>query len=453
MMKEIVSTVRMVAILREMHYPISVEVAIPYSDGSYRDTFNPYPDSFFVERIVEAAMLADRCGIPSHLFRVSLKDMVGELSAEKARELIPAILDGLRANNLTTELGLHLHDTGLALPALVESISICQKQNWRINVDTVGGKDTGFVNTVDLITTLDKKGISLGITQKQMQLLKEIENRQEELADDFKAARVPDYFSGEDLRRYAIPGGGEASFVNAAIASGFPALLGLSETESLHVLGLALRAVGKIMGHAFPVTPGFQNKQIAAFNLVTNMCKSSAFQAGQRELIERMIAKELSDEEVKGYFLKNLNPVVAEFLRGEMPAPVHPVVRQQLGYRSGLLTDNLKSLLPKAKDVVRELQREGEIPASEAAFDSSVARALIVGPTQFALRIKDPALFREVHPEGLRNRKEWEHLKVRANEIFLTGVPRREAEIGARAEQHFGTKSKSWSGLVLRRGR
>jgi pyruvate carboxylase len=449
-LKEVASTVRMVATLRDQGYPVSVEIAIPYSNGEGRDTFNPYPDQFFIERVIEAADIGKAHGIPTHAFKISLKDMVGELRKGQAGNLIGKMIDALRSKGYSNPLELHLHDTGFALDAYVDAINVCRQENWLLGVDTVGGDNSGFVNTIQLIDTLRDSHIDVGISKEQLEILHTIDAIQNQLRDLYAPARSPEIFSGDDLRRYAIPGGGEASFINAVKSGGFASLLGLSEIDAMHVAGTALMAVGKLMGHALPVTPGFQNKQIAALNFINNMVTNNRTARGNREQTEKALLSSLSEQEVNDLFLNNLNPVVREFLRGEMPTNVHPAILKALGKRDGLLTDAQTSQLPSAQTVVAELQKQGFVDANESAYRSAVARALIHGPNEFAALQKKPHLGREPDPSLFKTAAEWEIAKKRIPAIRSAGIPDPYAQTAVLAERFFGKQHdpKTWQLLL-----
>ena len=77
-----------------------------------------------------------------------------------------------------------------------------------------------------------------------------------------------------------------------------------------------------------------------------------------------ILSIELNDEQIESLFLKNLSPVVKEFLRGEMSAPVHPVIRRILGRRVDSPVKEIPSKLPQAEKIVAALLAEGRIKAT-----------------------------------------------------------------------------------------
>ncbi len=351
-LKEVESSLEIIAKLRGKGYPVTAEVAIPYSQGK------EYPDTFFVDRIIGAAKLADKYGIPASAFRVSLKDMVGELNAEDAARIVRKVIEGLQQENLNIELGLHLHDTGLACEAYVAAIKVCQELAWPISIDTVEGKDTGFASIIAVDKALGGEG--LGLTSAQRIVLNKMAAEMDAVQEAYKPRRVQVALTGEELRRYKIPGGGLASFEAAVQSMDLADKLGLSHIEAMRIAGTALIAVGHIMGHPFAVTPGFQNKQIAALNLLSNMIDGGYLKAGMGyDGVEAAVLAELTDEQVQNYFLKGLAPAVQNFLKGDMPTAMRSVVRDTVGYRQGLLTDGLVSQLTKTTDEVKALQKKG----------------------------------------------------------------------------------------------
>ena len=199
------------------------------------------------------------------------------------------------------------------------------------------------------------------------------------VAEKYSVRRVESLFSGHELRDFDIPGGGFASFSEAVKNAGIASKLDLSERDALLLAGNGLKAVAKLMGYPFAVTPGFQNKQIAALNLINNMIKEGTkLKPGMPidDMIKNLL-QELSDKEVETLFLQNLSKVVEEFLQGEMPADtlrkmgiettaqVHPVIRNKLGRREKLLTETAKSKLEAARKVVEKLDKEGLIKPTQ----------------------------------------------------------------------------------------
>jgi hypothetical protein len=166
------------------------------------------------------------------------------------------------------------------------------------------------------------------------------------IADQYSVRRAQKDISGEALRRYQIPGGGFASFMEAVRVAGFATKLGISEKQAANLAGIALTSVGAVMGYPFAVTPGFQNKQISAFNLLTNMIAQGVITDDLPfdvlfETVETIFTKGDAPEtevRINTLFLPGLPPKIIRFLSGEMPAEaavhrdndvigVHPCVR------------------------------------------------------------------------------------------------------------------------------
>lgn len=400
-LKEVDATIRKVVELRQRGYPVTAEIAIPYSNGIGADRnnpgFNPYPDEFFVNRVIEAARKLRDSGIPLHLARVSLKDMVGEMDATTAERLTGEIVKALKAEGIRIPFGLHLHDTGLAAKAYAAAIEVCQRENWPITVDTVEGHNTGFASTLEVDRCLRERQQEAGVPQvgldlapEQRQELEKIGEIIDAVQEAYKLRRVPVDLSGEDLRRFKIPGGGFASFVEAVKKKGFDAQLGISTKEAVRLVGEGLIAVGVLMGYPFAVTPGFQNKQIAALHLVEKLIKAGRIRGGMsyEEMVEALHAVRGREEDIRDLFVNGLPDAVRKFLTSQMPQESLPqelieekgefvdrnrvskasflAVRKAIPLHPGLITDGVPSkLLPNddpkkdIKKTVKALYKEG----------------------------------------------------------------------------------------------
>ena len=372
--KEVKSTIEIVKQLQDLGYKVGIEVAVPYSNGvgynHQEPNENVYSDQLFIDKIIASAKIIKEQNIPAHLCHISLKDMTGELSKENAARLIPNIIDALDKQGLKIPLGLHLHDTGLAADAYVAAITACKSRNWPISIDTVEGKETGFVSAIDLHQRLEKEGINL-LNQEQISKLKEIESLSNKVAQQYDLIRVKEDLQGAELREFRIAGGAYASFSKAVKDANFSQKLAISERESLLLAGNALNAVGVVMGYPFGVTPGFQNKQIAAINYLHNLVnqgvvtKDMDFAQMKTEILtslnKNFVNQEAEKEAIETLFLSGLNDTVREFLRGEMPHQVNSVISQNLGKRTGVLTDGKISDLANKQKLVQDLQQEGLI--------------------------------------------------------------------------------------------
>ena len=346
---------------------------MPYSNGlgyNYKKpNENVYPDEFFINKIIDSVNLLKEQGIPDNLCYLSLKDMTGELSAETAPRLIPKIIKALRGSRCLITFGLHLHNTGIAPAAYAAAIKACKNENWPISVDIVEGKGTGFVSAIELNEELKKIDINL-LNDKQISEFKKMEKLSDKVAEDYKLIKVTEDLSGEELRKFRIPGGAYTSFSKAIKEAGFSQTLGISEEDSMLLAGNALNAVGVVMGVPFGVTPGFQNKQIAAINYLHNLINKKVIGKGMscQYMIDEVLtslnknstekkAIEQESKNIKEFFLHNLNDNVKEFLKGTMPSPVHPTVLENIN----VSTSEKESHLEKYKELVKRLQKEGKI--------------------------------------------------------------------------------------------
>ncbi|MGA2655002.1 MAG: hypothetical protein ABSF18_03360 [Gammaproteobacteria bacterium] len=402
---EMKSTLKIIAKLRRgeykdelgnnVEYLINAETAIPYGNGPF------YPKEIYLKKVEDSYNALLAAGLPINESRISLKDMIGQLDAKAVRELLPDIINKLKElqKDKGTEIpiGLHLHDTGCALEAYVEAIKICKQElDYPIVIDTVecdaykpeytgenAYKNTGFVSLRDLNQACLAQGIDLGIKPSQLTKLDKMGEIAKRVAENYSVRRVESLFSGEELRDFDIPGGAFASFSEAVKNAGIAAKLDLSERDALLLAGNGLKAVAKLMGYPFAVTPGFQNKQIAALNLINNMIEAKLLQTDQPfDKMKQDLLKDLSDTEVEKLFLQNLSKVVEEFLQGEMPADtlrrmgiettaqVHPKIREKLGRREKLLTETVKSKLAEARKVVEKLDQEGLIKPTQTQIEA-----------------------------------------------------------------------------------
>jgi acetyl/propionyl-CoA carboxylase alpha subunit len=492
--EELRFTAEKIAQLRKKGHNVTLEIGIPYSNGEGIEP-NPYPDEFFVNKFIEAAKLAKDCGLPPSTFRIGLKDMVGELSDENATRLVTKIIKALKDENIEITLGLHLHDTGLAAGAYAAAIAVAKKENWPIAIDTVnsfdekaGSKLTGFASIDRIAKSAGKEEVNdLDLSEKQQTEIKKIAEANNRLIERYKLKRVEVALDGETLRRCKIPGGGYSSF-DAAIHSmgakqeGLADLLDITKPEAVQLAAEALVAVGRLMGEPFAVTPGFQNKQVAALNMLKNMIEAGVLKKGTPlSELKQTVLTNLNDQQVKDLFLKGLgyyeervgklceyiskltataqtallpainallkqnftsenigktsselakaiaaefpgasdkleeflgvikkqmgencpikdydsknpNSKVIDFLQGEMPVDMHPLVREIAGNRKGTLTDGLKSRLPDVIAMVRKLQEEGKVAKDEQSFEDVVVRALILGVEKIRNAIEKPWL-------------------------------------------------------------
>jgi pyruvate carboxylase len=402
-MDEVQSSVNIIKELRAKGHPITAEIAIPYSrEGDL------YPDELYVQKAIAAARILKESGMPLAACRISLKDMGGELDAASAQRLLPKIIQALKNEGAPVPLGLHSHDTGLAKKAYAAAIAVCKHVDvdYPLTIDTVECdlfnpnytgeneyKNTGFTSLLALNEELLKNQIDLGLREDQKEFLSEIADLSCQVAQSHSVVRVDSALTGEELREFHIPGGAFASFSNAVVAMNLAKQLGITQEEAYRVAGNALNAVARLMGNPFAVTPGYQNKQIAALNLLQNMINEKAFSEDPSFAgIISKVLKPLTDAQVSGWFLNNLSPVVKEFLRSEMPAEtiarlgyptdaqVHPVIRAAIPKRTNLLTDDLQPKVKTAEKIAEKLLKEGRIKATELQAEAVLKKLKMTQP-------------------------------------------------------------------------
>jgi acetyl/propionyl-CoA carboxylase alpha subunit len=413
--RETESSLEIVRRLRAKGYAVTAEMAIPYSSGP------AYPDILYVEKVLDAARALKKFGIPPHESHISLKDMVGDLSKDAIKKLLPQILKALKREGLPVPFGLHAHDTGLAEDCYIAAREVCldPEFDYPLTIDTVecapvdksftgdkAWKNTGFASTLSMHKKLIAQGKpeGLGLNVEQISIMEEMAETARDLSLLYKAKRADLSLTGEDCRDFRIAGGGFSSYSNAVgamdLGKGLAKQLGISEKNALKIAGYALMAVGVLMGQPHPVTPGFQNKQHAALNYLKNLIDAKEIKRGMsiknmRECILRQGDNypPLTNKQVEDYFLKDLNPIVERFLTGEMPVEtvndlrqkyekmgisadkilqlfgppqpgVHPAIRAKFPRRTTLLTDGKESRLKDANIVAKELLTKGIIKAT-----------------------------------------------------------------------------------------
>ncbi|MCD6035653.1 MAG: HMGL-like [Rickettsiales bacterium] len=488
--EETVVTLKIVKKLRDAGYPVSVEIAIPFSECAGRNANepDPYTDEYYVQKLRDSLEAAKEIGLTGDAFRISLKDMVGYLTESRAERLVSKFIQVIKEYGLTTEIGLHCHDTGLALGAYIGGIRAARSHgNWRINVDVMLGKEGGFVNLFDLKHQLHKEGIDLRITPEQNARLQTIEVLQTQLEQKFSAAKAPQIFTGEDSRKYGIPGGGQGSFITAVRQSKQAEKLRLSFEDVCHVAGYGLVRVWRDAGKPHPVTPAFQNIMLTALHILPNMLKAHMFEGriGNRKAIEERILQTLTDEKIEILY-QGLPPVVSQFLRGKMPAEARSALLQvayaenmrtnvlkplekmlpegqyveiaaalevdpgnktrarelleaegldperiedlvdRVGARTKVLTHGVPSQLPQAREMAQKLVNEGVV--SNDAMEETAARLLILGPEQGYHAMKEPERYREFPAEDVGSPERWQRLKDAKRAILAKGGDPKTAE-------------------------
>jgi acetyl/propionyl-CoA carboxylase alpha subunit len=443
-----------VGIFNEMRgkgHAVALEIAIPYSIEDI------YPDEFYVKRVEEAfALLLTAKNIPMHENTISLKDMIGEMDAAASARLMPKIITKLKELATTLPAGqkppsfaLHCHCIGpdRAAGAYIEAMIVCEKMQYPLSIDTLehnpytarykgkeSWKNTGFLALWELDEQCRTQGIDLGLTAADRLANGERGRLVSSLFAKYDYASAEPSLTTEELVYFEIPGGGFSSYSQAVQNIRFDgeslsSKLAIREKDALRLVGHALRACWHLMGCPFAVTPGFQNKQIAGINLITNMMNAGMFDIdpslqgeARFNALVKIVETPLSDKQVEALFLKNLKPEVVTFLKGEMPAEtlqkmgiptseqVHPVIRQAIKRRDGLSNQDAKSRLEAARAVVDELFKAGKLPHTESMdkalrdeFLGQPSHVRLTGIKQrkkdnyiaFALSFEDPSTLKQ----------------------------------------------------------
>lgn len=413
-LRKIQSTIEGVVESRKEGYHSQVEIAIPYGNGLAGDHLrdpaykglDAYPDAFYLKKIEEAIEVSKQSGLDDKDLVISLKCMVGDMDAATAERLTRKTIELLRDKGSNARFGLHLHDTGWSKDAYVAAIEAAHKADWPIIVDTAEGTNTGFVSALDLDEALRIKGIDLGLTDSDKDQLKEIRANNDKVAEEYNVVKVSGALSGEHLRAYGIPGGGESAFeIGVATTNmstdpkkqiSLATALNISDEEALHVAGMGLIAVRQISGWPFGVTPGFANTQEAALHLLKKMIEHKHLTPDMDfKDIYAKVTKKLSDEQIKEFFLTGLPAKMSGFIKNnkmpvehgltdpalDIPATVRAALPQNAKiavpsddryYRfrtnvQELLHEGLlKPTITQAVRTLNRMERDGFIPSADA---------------------------------------------------------------------------------------
>lgn len=353
--------------------------ASPFRGNRQMDLNNPYTDAFFEKKVSEALDLAIKYKIPAHLVYVSLKDMIGKLPPTRVNTLVPKLVAIKNAKLPGATLAYHGHDTGFTSATNRAFIQAAGDGAVVDAVGSIGGIDgSGFDNLRQLV-----RDARPDATPEQLKIIDEIEAVTQQLCDLFAATKPAKIFTGEQLRDCNIPGGGGASFDTAVRQTELAKQLNWTENQVVLLTGIALKPARKMSGYASQVTPGFLRMQEFAILLVAFLIKEKLLKPGMGfEDAQKVVLTPLTDDQVVR-LVQTLNPTLKEFLRGEMPGPVHPMIRAMLGQRTGVSNAHLSSQLAAAKLAV---EAQGICPIRDSAqFDAAVFEALVVGPRNWPI--------------------------------------------------------------------
>jgi hypothetical protein len=500
-MEEVASTLVICSKEIAKGHPMTVEIAIPFSDDHGRsfDGIDPYTDAYYLQKLEDALQTAKSVGFPLERLRISLKDMIGYLTEERAEVLLGKMMEHLEAQGLRLPIGVHCHDTGLAKRAYVGALRTARAHNnYPLNVDTILGTG-GFVNLLELEQELRTEGYTFGFSAAELEELLQMQQIQLTLEDKFRAAKTPEIFSGAHLREYGIAGGAGGSTIAAIVKSQLEHKLKLSFEDTCHVVGRMLVRVWNDAGKGHPVTPAMQNYLESALHALLNMYNAGMLNhaIGNRAAIEQVILQARSAEEMQRMYAE-LPVVQAKFFRGQMPAPVSPVVlgiayaqtiratippalkghgditslmesilakpedhahakhvliqagvnpvlaetlSDQVGSRRHVLTHGVPSLLPQAQKKAQKLLDEGYIRKEQVRTTT----ACLLINENFDLMVRDPLRYREFPAEDMPSAEYWEKAQANKKTLIAEGVRSEDAERMARAQIFFGGATQTWA--------
>lgn len=405
---KITGTLRFVKKLQDRGYPVTAEIAIPYSDGRNIEP-NPYPEQSYVDNIIKSVERAIELGIAPSRIKISLKDMIGLFDKETLPSLLKSTIDALRERGLYIEIGVHCHETGQAEEAYLEAFKVVVAENWHVNFDTIGAAPDakrGFVSTRSVLQKARDRGIpGTVLTSAQEARLDKLAAHYAAQEEENKAANTPEALTGEQLRKYRIPGGGQASFVTRVLAAkdynGQPIgkTLGLDDKQLIQLNAFSLSVVNKMGGYFHCVTPGFQNNVILEEFYIKGMIRAGKFKDVKPGDLDAMMAivaedleKGLSAERVKEYF-SDIPLNIKFFFQDPMPGEVHPTL---LEIAHSVQKQQPQARLPGAIKAVNELIKEsaiklpsGEVEARKARI-GHVFNAVIMGGDAYKQAIREP---------------------------------------------------------------
>jgi len=336
--KELKSSVDIVKKLQDRGKNVKLELAISYGSAQDANGKEIYPEAWYIKKVEEYVAMIKESGIDQNTVSFSLKDMVGSLDEEKAYSITKAILAKLKELDCDyMDFGIHCHDTGLALGAYAGAIRAAKEANHSINVDTVSGTKIDelpgdrsitpqFVNPIDLINELSKRKIIASSLDEKVgdrtvrEILEKNDEAQNAVTRKYQAAHVPEIFSGGDLRKYQIPGGGQGAFIAAVDQSKISSKLGIAPNDAYKLVAEGLLVIADLTGHPLAVTPGFKNKQSASLTMINGMIDKELLKNGQSFKEMKAALSEIKKDPLKLKFIfAKLDSDMKEFLRGEMP--------------------------------------------------------------------------------------------------------------------------------------
>ena len=411
--EEIEDTIEIVKDLREQGYKIDVEIAVTHSNQKDADGNAIYSSQYYKDKFSSAAEIAKRFNneIEGTVRTISLKNMVGDIDYDNAKEMVNLFADIKQEQGLSDDVmfALHSHNTGVAVEANAGFIAAARERDIGVIVDVMGKSEQGFAGILDVA-----KESGIEVPQEQREIFEKIGEITDELHKKYVAARPPQgLLSGEDLRRHGIPGGGWAAMLNHDIkAIDLPARLKKYFEENpdkkseyfdlndplkstAQYFAIRMDEVGRDFGYPLPVTPGFKFKcELAKISILNEIAGKD------RDSYEGKYS-DFEDPET-GQVLGKFGAGIADFFRGDnMPYKlseealdfVSSIVEKEAeqgnyklpegasaqGRRLYRLSD---AAIERRQDFADELSAQiesGKLDLKGHGFDQAVACALIIG--------------------------------------------------------------------------
>lgn len=398
------------AYARKTGIRVKVHIACPCAEGfpdgkgwdPKRPEFNPYPMDFYKLFVREAITFArsDLDCILEEDIEIGPKSMKGDI--RKGSEIHQTFLDefiNAEGGKFRGSYGFHLHGEQPSEDAFIEAVETAKKHSIPMSGDIGAGKGTGFLDAATTCRKLRDKGL-ITISDAQINVLEQMAKHVEHALDENNVLISEGGLTLEEKCAYDIPSGGEETYytsvrnytlkygttesgdvVTQATRQTIASKLKLSDQEAYHVGGHALIAVTRLLGYAFPVTPGFLRKQQAAIHLIDRMIAHGYIHHEMSlEDINNAIIEELSDQQVNDFFIANLPAPVADFIKNNRMPTEHPELNIDLKYQVRPLVRQYFPLNPvlEAPDETRYLRHQDHV--------SHLQRIGLVRPTHTMTR-------------------------------------------------------------------
>ncbi|MES2960929.1 MAG: hypothetical protein V4694_00925 [Pseudomonadota bacterium] len=335
-----------------------IEIAVPHSP---EESYQP----FFAIKVEEAAKFAAKHGAD-----LSIKRMVTGLNVEEAKRL-GEIVFPIALKYGIKSVGLHAH--GDVPEAVAEFMKAGIDHGIIVNSDFVhkgsGPTPTSpgtFPNFYDIREGLAKRGVTLNVSEKQVEILGEIDRLQQERDKSYVAVRAGGAWSEQDKIDMGMPDGGESYSVEAIEKSRYSKMPGMTPELSRKIFKVYYIEFRERFAKPTSVTPGHKRIETGAIYAI-------------EKTIDEVLAKDGFDMEKIAKSLKakshaelysDMSPeIVDAFRNNKLPLPLS---EDALKF---LCSENMKNTLKQEafngvaqvdKDRLIEMAHDSEAVAEES---------------------------------------------------------------------------------------